>query len=281
MPEASRIHRALCRSRLTRSTRAPQFRGAANQAGACAWRTGLLLLCGLLCASVALADSAEPAVQPTAEVAADDAAESSCVADAGRKAALQIQAHYDGVRDLRADFVQSSQSASFGGELLMSPDTKTGKVVFAKPGKMRWTYEDPEPSVVVSNGRLLWVYDVAGKTVTKLEVTAGFLSGAALQFLLGDGQILDSFDVSASRCAHDRIELDLLPKQDATYERLGLVADPRTGNILATSVLDLFGNLTEIEFRDTKTNRGPDPKTFEFEAPEGVEVLEYSGIPAS
>ncbi len=142
---------------------------------------------------------------------------------------------------------------------------------------MRWSYLSPEPSVVVSDGQILWIYDVAGKSITRLEVTAGFLSGAALQFLLGDGQILESFEVRASACEGDRITLDLIPKADATYERLGLVADRISGNILATAVLDLFGNLTEIAFSEIEFNRDPKAETFQLEIPDGVEVIDYAG----
>ena len=162
---------------------------------------------------------------------------------------------------------------------MMTAEAKTGRVVFAKPGKMRWTYEAPEASVVVSNGTTLWIHDVEGQSVTRLAVTAGFLSGAAVQFLLGDGQILESFEVSARSCNPGRVELDLVPRSDATYERLGLVADPDTGEIIATSVLDLFGNLTNIEFSAIEVNQGAEPSTFEFSVPEGVELLDYKGTP--
>jgi outer membrane lipoprotein carrier protein len=203
----------------------------------------------------------------------------ACEAGTGEAVAKRIQARYEGIRDLSGGFAQTNESATFGGEPLMSPDRKTGKVVFAKPGKMRWTYEAPEASVVVSNGSTLWIYDVDDRSVTRLAVTAGFLSGAALQFLLGDGQILESFDVTAQSCEPGRVALALKPKEDATYERLGLLADPESGDILATSVLDLFGNLTQIEFDAIEVNQSPGDSTFEFEVPEGVEVLEYEGSP--
>lgn len=204
----------------------------------------------------------------------------ACVAGTGEAVAKRIQARYEGIRDLSGGFSQTNESATFGGEPLMNPDLKTGKVVFAKPGKMRWTYEAPEASVVVSNGSILWIHDVEGRSVTRLAVTAGFLSGAALQFLLGDGQILESFDVTAQTCEPGRVALDLKPKAEATYERLGLLADPESGDILATSVLDLFGNLTRIEFDAIEINQSPGEEIFEFEVPDGVEVLEYEGSPA-
>ena len=201
---------------------------------------------------------------------------SGCPASAGVEAARKIQARYDGIRDLTAGFEQVSQSASFAGEPLMDSEPKSGRVVFAKPGKMRWTYGDPEPSVVVSNGETLWIHDVEGRTATRLEVTAGYLSGAALQFLLGDGDLLEEFDVEATACTADQISLELLPKNDASYERLGLVAARESGAIVATSVVDLFGNRTEIRFEGIAINQSPDAGVFEFLVPEGVELIDYA-----
>jgi len=202
-----------------------------------------------------------------------------CEPGVGETVARRVQARYEGIRDLGAAFIQTSKSATFGGKPLMASDPKTGRVVFAKPGKMRWTYETPEKSVVVSNGGTLWIYDVAGASVTRLAVTSGFLSGAALQFLLGDGQILESFDVRAANCEPGQVQLELTPKSDATYERLGLLVESETGDILATSVLDLFGNRTRIEFSGVETNRAPKDEVFEFEVPEGVELIEYESAP--
>ena len=200
----------------------------------------------------------------------------SCKEGQAEATAQTVQTRYDGIRDLAAGFEQESQSATFGGSALMDDSVKRGNVVFSKPGKMRWTYGDPDPSVVVSDGSTLWIYDVAGATVTRLEVTAGYLTGAALQFLLGNGKILEEFDVTGLACSDAQVVLDLLPRADATYERLGLVADPKTGDILETSVVDLFGNVTVIRFRDVEVNQSPDAKTFVFEAPEGVEVIDYA-----
>jgi outer membrane lipoprotein carrier protein len=202
---------------------------------------------------------------------------SACPEGSGEQAAALIQSRYEGIRDIHAKFEQTNRSATFAGQPLMTPEPKQGRVVFAKPGKMRWSYLSPEPSLVVSDGQILWIYDVAGASITRLEVTAGFLSGAALQFLLGDGQILESFEVLASACKDDRISLDLIPKAEATYERLGLVADRNSGDVVATSVLDLFGNLTVISFSEIEINLDPPAKTFELEIPEGVEVIDYAG----
>lgn len=206
---------------------------------------------------------------------------SGCGTGDARSMAMRIQDRYDGIRDIHSNFEQRNESASFAGQPMMTAEAKRGRVVFAKPGKMRWTYLSPEPSEVVSNGTLLWIYDMEGRSITRLDVTAGFLSGAALQFLLGDGQILESFDVVASDCQPSRVTLALHPKVEATYERLGLVADRETGELIATSMLDLFGNLTEIRFTETRINLDQGEDLFEMEIPEGVELIDYANDSAS
>jgi outer membrane lipoprotein carrier protein len=233
---------------------------------------GLALLC-VGPSSIASAESA-----PAAALA--PATEPACAPGTGEATARQVQTRYDGIRDLRANFSQESQSASFAGAAFMDSDPKTGQVVFAKPGKMRWTYVAPEPSVVVSDGSTLWIYDVEGGTATRLAVTAGYLSGAALQFLLGDGNLVEEFEIAAVVCSDQRVTLDLTPRLDSGYERLGLVADAKTGDIEETLVVDLFGNRTEIRFDEMETNQNPQPSVFQFDVPEGVELIDYEASPS-
>jgi len=69
------------------------------------------------------------------------------------------------------------------GSMATLPGEETltrGRVVFAKPGRMRWVYESPEPSLVVSDGETLWIYDPAAREAQRLPVTQGYLTGAAL-----------------------------------------------------------------------------------------------------
>jgi outer membrane lipoprotein carrier protein len=186
--------------------------------------------------------------------------------------ALRVERHYEGVRDLSAEFSQSTRSAVLGSVPGEEIPTR-GRVIFAKPGRMRWVYESPEPSLVVSDGETLWIYDPTLKEVQVLSVDAGFLSGTAIQFLLGEGQILESFIVSAESCEGDEVSLDLQPKQAASYERLKLRVDRASGAILATAVLDLFGNRTDVVFGKVQRNRAPGDALFRFEPSPDDRVL--------
>jgi outer membrane lipoprotein carrier protein len=192
--------------------------------------------------------------------------------------ARSVQRHYEGVRDLSADFSQTTQSAVLGSVPGEEIPTR-GRVVFAKPGRMRWVYESPEPSLVVSDGETLWIYDPELKEVQVFSVDAGFLSGTAIRFLLGEGRILESFLVSAQSCEGDEISLDLQPRQSATYERLKLRVDRASGAILATAVVDLFGNRTDVVFENVERNRSPGDSLFHFEPSEDDRVLKLPGVP--
>ena len=202
-----------------------------------------------------------------------------------------VQAHYDSVRDFSADFVQTTRSALFGATGANQAAPTAGRVVFAKPGKMRWMYKSPEESLVVSDGETLWIYSPGLQEAQRLPVTEGFLTGAALQFLLGDGKLVDSFEISADVCPVEEakqakaegkppiVELELVPKEATSYERLGIAANATTGEVLATRVVDLFGNETRIAFERIETNRDPGAETFTFQPGPEVEVIELQPAP--
>jgi len=188
----------------------------------------------------------------------------------------QVQKFYDGVEDLEAAFEQRTRSAAFGaGAGFDAP--ASGRVAFAKPGKMRWTYEKPQASEVISDGSTLWVYDPEAKEVQVLEVGEAFLSAAAIQFMLGSGQLLETFNVTAKACDQPTVTLHLLPKEAATYEYLELEVSASSGRIEVTRVADLLGNHTEVRFQDVKTNQAPSAGHFQFETPKGVRELKLPG----
>ena len=227
---------------------------------------------------------------PGAAVAAEERAGAAAAgADAERACAealaRRVQSRYEGIRDLSARFEQTTQSVALGGSAPVESLSARGSVVFAKPGRMRWSYEAPEPSLVVTDGATLWIYDPRAAEVQKMAVEGAFLSGAAIQFLLGRGDLLAEFEVEGRDCGGARaaardVLLELRPRQPATYERLVLLVDPATGEVRETTVHDLFGNVTRVRLEGVRTNQGPAPELFVFQVPEGVRVLELPPAPS-
>ena len=227
------------------------------------------LLPGLALASLAALAGALPAR------AEEQAAPAPGCAEA---VALRAQRFYEGVEDLSADFEQTARVATLGDAPGGEEGRTRGKVLFAKPGRMRWEYREPAPSLVVTDGKTLWTYDESLREAQRLSNAEGVLSGAAIQFLLGEGKILESFEVSAEDCSAERVRLVLVPREPATYERLAIEVE-RDGMVRASEVADLFGNVTRVVFADVHTNTRPPAERFRFEPPQGVRVIEVPSGP--
>lgn len=223
----------------------------------------------LLSAASASAGGDDSQASPAPQPVPAQPAKPNAMADCAASVTARVQARYDRMRDLDARFTQRTIS-----QLTPAGDVSTGRVALAKPGKMRWSYETPEASLVVSDGSTLWIHDVAAREAQKLTVGEQFMSGAAFQFLLGDGRIADSFVVRAEGCGAARVRLTLTPKTDASYEHLELDVDASSGEAHATAVVDLFGNRTEVSFSEIRYDRAPAASVFQFAPPPGVRVLE-------
>jgi len=209
------------------------------------------------------------------EAAAAETAGSQVCVDAAIDA---IQKRYESISDFRAEFVQTARSVALSGAGGSGVNVSRGTAVFAKPGKMRWSYEEPEPSLVVSDGKTLWLYDPARAEVQRTSVIDGYLSGAGIQFLLGKGDIRRDFRVTAVACAEGAGELELVPRTDASYEKLRVLADLASGELRRTTIFDLLGNVTEVEFDDIRANQHPADGVFRFEPPDGVEVIDLDAL---
>ncbi len=189
------------------------------------------------------------------------------------RATTAVQKRYEGVSDLSARFEQSTRAVGVGAAAGPAT-TSRGRVVLAKPGKMRWTYEEPEQSLVISDGDTLWLFDPDFGEAQKLPSGGGYMTGAAAQFLLGAGDMRRDFAVSAVACDAERVELELIPREPASYEKLFLDVDPETGDVRATRVVDLLGNVVNVSFSEMRFNTDPPDAEFRFDPPEGVRVIE-------
>jgi len=213
-------------------------------------------------------------VGPGVGAAADDVSggDGACAEEVARK----VQGHYEAISDWSASFEQTRRAVVFGGGVATSEPTRSGTVVLEKPGRMRWSYVAPEPSLFVTDGSVVWTWDPLLEEAQRMPDAEGLLSGAAVRFLMGEGDLLSTFYVSAADCAARPVRLDLVPREDAGYERIALEVDPETGRVATSTVTDLFGNRTSVSFSDVQVNTGPEPELFRFEPPEGATVLDLT-----
>jgi outer membrane lipoprotein carrier protein len=196
----------------------------------------------------------------------------NAVASEEQEALDAIQKQYESVKTITAQFVQKSYVKTMNQTL-----EARGVVQIKKPGKMKWVYNAPEPQVLVSNDKVLWLYIPDEGQVTKVPVESIYSSNTPALFLAGKGKLIDSFNVVTVSNEKGRITVVLIPKEeDNSVDRLALVANSKSYQIVGSTVYDKLGNRTEINFSDIRVNEKVPESTFLFKIPEGVELLDYS-----
>lgn len=246
-----------------------QARNAAQR-----WVTGLVIS-GV--AGAALALSAQSLAQTSAPAPAPASAEP---ADAAREVARAVQAFYDQTRDVSASFHQTYVS-----KLYKRTDRSSGRVVFKKPGMMRWDYAQPNGKVMASTGKTLTVYE-PGEDGEPGQVIEQTISQAqlpqALAFLMGTGKLEDDFtfrllDATAEGFTTGDV-LELRPKTPTPhFDRLLFYVERAAavrGLVRRMLIIDSSGNRNRFDFSKLKFNSDVDAATFKYAPPPGTRKVQ-------
>jgi len=196
-------------------------------------------------------------------------------ASEGEKAILAIQKKYEATKSFRAGFVQKSYV-----KMMNQTVEALGEVEIKKPGRMKWVYSAPDPQVLVSDQKTLWLYLPDDNQVTKMTLESIYSSNAPALFLAGRGKLTDTFDVVRVVKEGAETTLVLTPKKaDDTLEKLLLHAENKSFQIVGSTVYDKLGNRTEMRFKNIQVNLDIPDSTFRFQLPAGAELLDYTGNP--
>ena len=181
-----------------------------------------------------------------------------------------IQKRYDFVETFKAKFFQKAYI-----KIMDQSQESTGEVFIKKPGKMKWTYNNPEPQILVSNNKTLWLYVPEDRQVTKALIKDIYTNNTPALFLSGKGKLADSFDVSSINHEARKVTVILTPKKkEQGLEQLVLFADNKNYQILGSTVYDELGNQTEILFSQIEINPKFPDDLFDFKVPPGVDLLD-------
>ena len=180
----------------------------------------------------------------------------------------RLQKKYDSIRDFSADFMQRYE----GGPLRRTREER-GTLLVKKPGKMRWTYKQPEAKVFVSNGVRYYQYVPADRQV--VVASPPDEREPAMTFLAGKGHLTRDFNVSfAPTQLPDRWTLRLDPKTpQPQYDWLEISATRESFELRTLVVAEKQGSRSTFSFTNFKANPGLADKEFEFAIPKDVEVV--------
>jgi outer membrane lipoprotein carrier protein len=187
----------------------------------------------------------------------------------------RMQAFYEKTQDFTANFKQDYTYKTF-----KRTQSSSGKVTFKKPALMRWGYEKPSPKTFVLAGEKVYAHDPEAMTLTKGNIAGNQLS-ASVTFLWGKGRLADEFSIARVECKKCQgVQLEMTPlKPDPRFQKVILEVDPKTAQVLKSTVIDPDGSENAISFLDMKTNTGVDEKHFKLTPPEGTQIVDMSKPP--
>ena len=186
--------------------------------------------------------------------------------------AAKVQQRYNGIKDFQGEFVQT-----YEGGVLRWKTTEQGTVAIKRPGRMRFTYTQPERKEFVSDGTRLYTHLVADKQVIVSPAPDASDDSIPALFLTGQSDLAHDYVASFTPlpgAATGLTTLKLVPrKPHADYESLGIGIDPKTLQIQFLTAVDKQGGRSSFSFSNLKENRGLSDKDFEFRMPRGVDVV--------
>ena len=181
-----------------------------------------------------------------------------------------LQDWLDSTVTLSGRFEQSLVSSVFGDGILES-----GLIWIHRPGRIRWDYTDPEAKTAILDGSATLFYEQEERQMTVGTLADG--GGLLAALLAGQDRLADLFtaerilrpDLTAGRGWF----LQLTPHQAGeSFEEVTLFLG-RQYQLRAVEVLDAAGNRVLYRFSDMKRNAEISDTIFEFEPPEGTEIL--------
>lgn len=196
--------------------------------------------------------------------------------------AAHVQAFYE-----RAQTVQASFYQTYYHKLYDRYERSKGRVVFKKPGKMRWNYARPNGKVIASDGRRIQVFDPGDEDerpqLVEQEISEHQLP-QAFSFLTGTGKLEEEFHFRLldpeRQGFSDGYVLELRPREPSPhYDRIlfyvVMVGEgaAQAGVVRRVLIIDAAGNRNRFDFKDLKFDRPVPEDRFRFQPPKGTRVV--------
>ena len=186
-----------------------------------------------------------------------------------------IQKNYESVLTFQATFEQKAFV-----KMINRTEITRGNVLIKKPGKMKWIYNSPDPQILISNQKYLWLYTPEDEQATKMPIENVYSSNSPALFLAGKGILTDIFNVVQVLDDKDKFIVVFVPKEvGSSLSRLVLRTNKNNYQITGATVYDKLGNKTDIRFRAIRTNEEIPESVFNFEVPAGVEIQDHTSSP--
>lgn len=162
----------------------------------------------------------------------------------------RIEAYLNGVRSLKARFVQTAPDG----------DVTQGVALMQRPGKMRFQYDPPSPFLLVANWGILFFRDSQLNQTTNIP-----LSRTPLGILLGEQTVL-SGDVTVTKFVRlpGQLQVTLVRTASPGEGSLTLVLADNPMLLRQWIVVDQQGKQTHVAFTNMEAGATVDARMFDY-----------------
>lgn len=178
-----------------------------------------------------------------------------------------VDQHYNRLTSLRARYTE--HYAGMGLDR-----TESGTLLLKKPGRMRWSYDQPEGKLFVLDGKFAWFYNPGDAQVQRLPAKQLDDLRSPLRFLLGHTQLKKELvKLTVTEDTHG-IHISGIPRgMEQRIQRLTLDVTP-AGEIQHMKLEEIDGAITEFAFTQVEENVPTREADFVFSPPDGVTVVD-------
>lgn len=140
-----------------------------------------------------------------------------------------------------------------------------GTLAIAKPNQVRWHTQEPDETLIVSDGSTLWFFDPFIEQVSAHTLADAIANTPILLLTNNNKALWDNYDVIQAE--PNRFEI-ITKDPNSQVKSLTLVFDNKSLSALA--IKDSTGQISHIRLLNVNDSQAPDAKSFQFTVPEGV-----------
>jgi len=193
-----------------------------------------------------------------------------------RQVAAKIDARYNGMKSLRAEFTESYSGSGIRR-------MESGTLWIKKPGKMRWEYSAPRKKTFVADGSTAWFYVPGERQARRTPLKSLNDLRSPLRFLLGHTKLAKELrGLSLAPDVHPEAAGDVVLRgvpvgMEDRVSQLLLESDGQ-GFLRRIVMEELDGSRTEFRLENQQENVAISSAQFSFQPPSGVEVLQSNQL---
>jgi outer membrane lipoprotein carrier protein len=236
-----------------------------------------LAIGGVIGLSLVTAGSASPLARPLSAQTKPMAGQSSPPPAADQKlgradAAIlnRIDDHYNHLRSLRTRYVERYDGMGM-------QRAESGTLLLKKPGRMRWSYDQPAGKLFVLDGKNAIFYTPGDAQAQRLPAKELDDLRSPLRFLLGHTQLRRELDGITVTPVSGGFQISGMPKGMGSRLKRLTIDVTLDGAITAMLIEEIDGSLTSFTFTDMQVNVPAGDANFTFTPPAGVIIVD--GLP--